>query len=338
MRLLIVTQKVNKDDPILGFFHRWIEEFSKHVEQLTVICLEEGNHALSQNVRVFSLGKEKGVSRLKYLLRFFSYIIKYRNEYDAVFVHMNPIYVVLGGVLWKLFGKKTGLWYTHKHVDLKLRIAEKVCNVIFTASKESFRLESRKLKVMGHGIDTDIFHPQDSHNSFKSEIKRVVTSGRISPTKNIHIMIEAFALAKYDKAEFIIVGDPGSETEREYKNELQELVQSLRIEDKVIFVGNKSQQKVAEILQTADIFLNLSGTGSLDKAVLEAMASGVCVITSNEAFRNSADIYLPKIDVSRIASAISHAFEEGRKGNKRGYIESEHNIENLITRLVKTYE
>ena len=59
MRLLIVTQKVDREDDLLGFFHQWIIEFAKHCESVTVICLEEGSHRLPSNVRVFSLGKER---------------------------------------------------------------------------------------------------------------------------------------------------------------------------------------------------------------------------------------------------------------------------------------
>ena len=32
MKLLIITQKVDSADPILGFFHQWVEEFAKHCE------------------------------------------------------------------------------------------------------------------------------------------------------------------------------------------------------------------------------------------------------------------------------------------------------------------
>src|SRR3989344_2761544 len=169
VKLLILTQKVDSEDPILGFFHRWIEEFAKHCEQITVICLYEGAHNLPDNVRIFSLGKEQfenlkiknsfKIKNLKlkiprqvlYIARFYHFIWRERKNYDAVFVHMNPIYVVLGGLLWKVLRKKIGLWYTHKQVDLKLRIAEKLTDIIFTASRESFRLESDKIKVVGHG-------------------------------------------------------------------------------------------------------------------------------------------------------------------------------------------
>ena len=56
-RLLITTQAVDLDDPVLGFFHRWIEEFAKHCESISVICLKEGRHDLPDNVHVYSLGK-----------------------------------------------------------------------------------------------------------------------------------------------------------------------------------------------------------------------------------------------------------------------------------------
>ena len=103
MRLLIITQKVNKNDPILGFFHRWIEEFAKRFEKLTVICLEKGEYSLPENVRVLSLGKEEGRSKAEYLSRFYRYIWEERNNYDAVFVHMNQEYVLLGWKFWKLW-------------------------------------------------------------------------------------------------------------------------------------------------------------------------------------------------------------------------------------------
>lgn len=56
---MIVTQKVDVNDPILGFFHRWVEEFAKHFERITVICLQKGEYNLPANVKVFSLGKEE---------------------------------------------------------------------------------------------------------------------------------------------------------------------------------------------------------------------------------------------------------------------------------------
>src|ERR1700733_6884068 len=115
MKLLILTQKIDKDDGVLGFFHGWVKEFSSHFDQVTVICLGKGEYSLPPNVQVFSLGKEKesGGSKLFYIFNFYKYIWQERNNYDAVFVHMNQEYVLLGGLFWKLLGKKVFLWRNH---------------------------------------------------------------------------------------------------------------------------------------------------------------------------------------------------------------------------------
>ena len=96
MKLLIITQVIDKNHPVLGFFHRWVEEFAVHCEHVHVICLQKGVFDLPVNVTVHSLGKEDGVSRATYLLRFYKNIWQLRHEYDSVFVHMNQLYVLLG--------------------------------------------------------------------------------------------------------------------------------------------------------------------------------------------------------------------------------------------------
>jgi len=65
--LLIVTQKMDKDDPILGFFNSWVKEFAKIVPFVTIICLKKGKSDLPDNTKVLSLGKEDGISKAKYI-------------------------------------------------------------------------------------------------------------------------------------------------------------------------------------------------------------------------------------------------------------------------------
>src|SRR3989344_92970 len=112
-KILIVTQKVDKNDPILGFFHRWLEEFAKYFEKVTVICLEKGKCDLPQNVKVLSLGKENGRSKFKYLKNFYHFIWQERENYEVVFVHMNEEYVLLAGLPWRLLGKRISMWRNH---------------------------------------------------------------------------------------------------------------------------------------------------------------------------------------------------------------------------------
>ena len=76
MRLLIITQKVNAADPILGFFVSWIKKFSHEFEEIIVAAKEVGEHHLPNNVRVLSLGKSEGVGRIGQMINFWKIIIK----------------------------------------------------------------------------------------------------------------------------------------------------------------------------------------------------------------------------------------------------------------------
>ncbi len=270
MKLLIVTQVVDSKDPVLGFFVRWIEEFSKHTERVEVICLKEGTHNLPSNVRVHSLGKEKGVSRAKYVFNFYRYIWHLRHDYDTLFVHMNPEYIILGGPFWRLWGKRISLWYTHKSVNIKLRLATFLSNIIFTASKESFRLSSPKLHVMGHGIDTDFFTPDPN----VSRGDWYLSVGRLMPSKD-HRM--AIVEAANDGMKLRIVG-AGPELEH-----LETYARSLSAQ--VEFLGGLSQTALRDEYRRANLLLHTSKTGSLDKVVLEALACGLPVHTHDPALK-----------------------------------------------------
>ncbi|MFZ2500791.1 MAG: glycosyltransferase family 4 protein [Minisyncoccia bacterium] len=271
MRLLIITQVVDIEDSFLGFFVRWLEEFSKHTKQVEVICLREGKHNLPENVRVHSLGKDAGVSRLKYTFNFYKYIWSLRHEYDAVFVHMNPEYVVLGGLLWRVLNKKIALWYTHKSVDTKLRLATFLSNIIFTASKESFRLASSKVHVMGHGIDTDFFSPDPG-------VVRgdwILSVGRLSVSKRHDLAIQR---ATQEGRMLRIAGD-GPERAR-----LEAVADELNA--RVQFLGGLTQGQLRDEYRSAKYFIHTSETGSLDKVVLEALACGLPIVTNDPALKH----------------------------------------------------
>ncbi len=283
MRLLIVTQKVDRDDDVLGFFHSWIEAFSQECERVEVMCLYKGQYNLPSNVKVHSLGKEKGASKLSYLFNFYKLIFELRYSYDAVFVHMNHHYVLLGWFMWKFFSKKVSLWYAHGHTPLLLHVAVWMSDILFSSTKSGLRINTEKLYVIGQGIPVDKFLR-------KKEVAtpaffKVVSIGRISPVKDYETLIEAiFLLKKSFPIVVEIYGKEGIGSDRLYKKKLEDFLRKKNLGDIVHFMGSMSHQEVPTLLQTADLFVNMSRTGSLDKAVLEAMAVGIPVVTPNEAF------------------------------------------------------
>lgn len=354
MKLLILTQKIDINDDVLGFFHGWVAEFAKHCEQVTVICLYRGEYDLPANVKVLSLGKEdsasvplirgsKGVKKLQFIYRFFKYIWQERKNYDSVFVHMNQVYVVLGGLFWRAWHKKVSLWYTHKQVGLSLRIAEKLVDNIFTASKESFRLPSQKVKVMGHGINTEIFKPLE--NRVENKVFKILTVGRISPIKDIKTLIKAVAELKNKNYELQIVGGAGTQEQEKYFQEVKDLVVELKIDDKVKFVGSVPNREVLKYYQEADLFVNASGTGSLDKAGLEAMSCGCLLLTSNDALVEIVKKFSDKLTFihkdhkslnGRIDEIMSLNLEKrvGIGLELRKVVDDNHNLRNLILNIL----
>lgn len=335
MRLLIVTQIVDKNDPVLGFFHEWITAFAAHVEQIEVICLYEGTHTLPNNVRVHSLGKEKGVrSSLSYAVSFLKLVWQLRTEYDAVFVHMNPEYLVLAGLFWRLTKKRTILWYTHKKVDIKLRLATFFVDVVCTASKESFLLKTPKLRVMGHGIDLNVFKPQPRREG--TEL-RIVTTGRLSRTKRIIEMLDVLDILN-DRGiqfEFTIIGAPATEADFTYVKEIARHILLLSWKDRVTLAGPIPHASLPHKLWSEDVFLNLSDTGSLDKAVLEALACGVAVVSSNPAFRDllPPTLFIEDGDPERIADAVEIASQTDL-ASAQETIREKHSLSRLIPAIL----
>lgn len=262
MRLLICTQAVDAQDPVLGFFVRWIKEFAKHADKVTVLCLRKGEYDLP-GIEVISLGER---ARLLRAIELCSIALGRRHEYDAVFVHMNPEYIVAAGWLWRLLGKRIALWYTHKSVDVKLRIATVFAHVICTASKGSFRIESPKVAILGHGIDTDLFSPDPA----VARESWWLSAGRLTKSKHHETVIREAAKAG---AELRIAGD-GPE-----RVALEQLAQDLQA--KVLFLGGVAYSDMPDLFRRAGLFRHTSETGSLDKVVLEAIACGCPVRTDN---------------------------------------------------------
>lgn len=291
MKFLIITQKLDLNDDLLGFMHGWIFEFAKHCERVTVIALGVGEYKLPANVKVLSLGKEnisqkskvyKVKSKLIYCLRFYKYIWQERKNYDKVFVHMNKEYVILGGLFWKIQGKKTALWYNHLKGNIFSKISGALADAIFYTSPFSFFAKNKKAVIMPAGIYTDVFRKIP-------EIKRAKNSllflGRISPVKNLETLVGAVKLLNEKGVDFNlnIIGE-AEERDSGYFEKIKKSAGELERAGKIKFFAKRPNFKTPEIYNQNEIFINLTDSGSLDKTTLEAMACESLVIASNKSF------------------------------------------------------
>lgn len=344
MNLLLITQKVDKNDSVLGFFHGWLVEFAKNTQKIVVICLEKGEYDLPQNVSVFSLGKEVNKSKIEYILNFYKYIFKLRNEYDSVFVHMNKEYVILGSLFWKIWNKKISLWYNHPFGDFIARISVFLSNNVFYTSPQAFTSKYKKSKQMSAGIDTNIFKKIENVEKKKNSL---LFLGRISPIKNLDLLINSItSINEHDgNLNLNIFGGPINPSDYSYINNLKNITEK---QNRFIkFNEPIANYKTPEIFNEHEVFVNLTPSGSLDKTTLEAMSCETLVLVSNKYFENVLDdnlkdiILFKEMDlndlINKIKRIVSLDKSEKEKISKemRKIIIQKHSLSSLIKDVIE---
>jgi len=339
MKLLIITQKVDLNDDLLGFFHNWLKEFSKRYEIITVICLEKGEYNLPNNIKVLSLGKEKGNNKIKYIYNFYKIIWSEKGNYDGVFVHMNKEYIILGGLLWKLINKKIYFWYNHKKGNILSKISGAFANIIFFTSPYSYFSKNKKARMMPVGIDTNIFKKLNNIIEKKNSLLFI---GRLSPVKNLEIIIKAVKNLDLKGIDFIlnIYGNPGLK-DKIYFEDIKKISSDLEKKGKIKFLGNVPNYKTPEIYNKNEIFINSTNSGSLDKTILEAMSCGKLILVSNNSFKGLIDdifIYKERDEIDMAKKIVDLLKLDKNKKNNYGekfinFVKKNHSLSFLMEKI-----
>lgn len=352
MHLLVITRKVDKNDVRIGFFFDWIAAFAKEVGQLSVICLEEGDSSgLPENVKVYSMGKERGKNRLRELIRFVYFLLKTVPVCNGIFVHMIPLYVFISGPFAKVFGKSLYLWYTHGTNDWRLRLTQTFVTGYLSATKESFPLQTSKPVIaFGHALNLDLF-PRVRSSADDDLVLTIMTVGRITPRKNLDVLIRAVERLKTSGTQKLcleIIGVPALESDRTYVEQLHDIVSDLQLVDEVKFLGAVPNDKLVHEFERADLFVNLSDTHSLDKAILEPMACGVITITSNRSIRpvfgDLAGELMVECTMESVAERLMtiwkkpHEEKENIRKQLRAIVERDHDMKKTIPKIVELYK
>lgn len=351
MKLLFLTQVLDRNDPILGFAHGWVAALARHLERVIVAPLKAGEHDLPANCEVRSLGKERGVGTLG-ILRNFARVVGgacRRGEVDAVLAHMVPRYAVYAAPFALPRRIPLFLWYTHKGVDWSLRLAEPLVLRAFTASAQSFRLASRKKVVTGHGIDTAHFRPPEPGESAPTHDVAVV--GRIAPAKDPLALVEAFGLLKQRgrRLTAVLAGGTLLAAHDAYHAAVAARIRALGLEDQFTFLGPVPHPQVRSVFWRAPLFVTPSLTGSVDKTVLEAMSCGRVTLTCNESFTDVFHELAPRLMfgagkpeelAARLESylAAPPAERAALGAHLRALAVEEHDLDRLAARLVQSME
>ena len=182
-------------------------------------------------------------------------------------------------------------------VTFSINKSDAVTSVSQNLKEDTQRLfrTKKEIKVVPNFIDIDkykITYKDCDRDLLALPEERVITHvSNFRPVKCIGDVIEIFyRIQKELPAKLIMVGE-GPE-----RKEAEQLCRTHNIEDKVVFLGNSSE--VDKILCLSDLFLLPSKTESFGLAALEAMASGVPVISSNSGG-------IPEVNIQGVSGFLS---------------------------------
>lgn len=222
-----------------------------------------------------------------------------KDRYDIVHVHQDFLgYLALKAA--KKNGIKVRIMHSHKANMVESlfkmgyrKILTKYCELyatdffacgveaaIWTYGKKKY--QNKEIYVLNNAIESsDYLYDLNKRNDVRKHLglegKFIIGNvARFTYQKNHDLLLDVFLriIDKKSNAVLLLVGDG------ELKERIEERVKKEKIEDKVLFLGNRND--VNELLQAMDVFVLTSRFEGLPVTMVEAQVADLrCVVTSN---------------------------------------------------------
>jgi glycosyltransferase involved in cell wall biosynthesis len=297
--IVVICQAVDRDDPILASTIRWIEALAgRHdVARVRVLALRTGRHHLEESVAVHRFGRQ---NRLARLTAFYREVARTLRPRPSLFlVYQGGPYPALLLPLRLLLRIPVVQWKAHPVIDRAMAFYARWCDdLLFTSTPTAFPMDLPKVHAVGQGIDTETFHIEA-----RPLTGDLITVCRITPRKRVEEMISAVAHANREfgtQYRFDVYGPtlPGDEA---YAARLEAVIDHLGARDWITLRGPIAHAQLPALLSGHRAFLNFAET-ALDRSVVEAMACGLPVISTNDSV---IDILPPDLHQALIADKRS---------------------------------
>lgn len=210
-------------------------------------------------------------------------------------VHSQGIYTGLPGIFSKFFMKKTCIvwtqgcdaYYASNHLKIiKIFILNHTHQLIALTNDMKSKIEKfvkKEVIILPNGVDLSRFGNRKSIAN-RNHIRLIPNQwlllfvGTLIPVKGLSYLIQAIYILVskgYENINLILVGDG---EDRQY---LKELTEKLNLSQNVNFVGQVPNDNIPYYMMCSDIFVLPSISEGLPLVILEAMASGLPIITTN---------------------------------------------------------
>lgn len=204
----------------------------------------------------------------------------------------------------------------NKHNPRRSKAFFNWCWDFFRASKVA---PAERIYVCPRGVDIKTFNPQRKSDEIKNEMRTraeipenaiiLLYAGRISPEKNIDLLIETMKILAQDKTRDYRLLVAGAGPQSEY---LQQETDKL-FPKKIIQFGHLDKETLANYYANADVFVHPNPREPFGIAPLEAMASGVPTLAPNAggilSYANSGNAWLVEPKAENFAAAVTEIIE-----------------------------
>lgn len=199
---------------------------------------------------------------------------------------------------------------------LQAHFAFRCANTVMPVSRslkraiEAYGIRAR-FNVVPNAVDVDLFRP-DSTPAGNSAPKRLLFVGLLDPShkKGVPYLLHALAELRRlrDDWRLDLVGDGPARAQYE------SMARDLGVADKIAFHGFKSKTEVADFMQTADFFVLPSLWENLPVVLIEAMASGLPIVSTvaggiPEMIDEETGILVQPRDSSALSAALDRIIE-----------------------------
>ncbi|MEW6094914.1 MAG: glycosyltransferase family 1 protein [bacterium] len=195
-----------------------------------------------------------------------------------------------------------------KRADLIISVSEFTKNEII----KEWNIPKERIKVIYNGVGEEFYPIEDKtiiekvKHKYGIKDKYILYVGNIEPKKNLLRLIEAFSLLKNSKDDYnlVIAGNKDWFFDKVFQK-----VNELNLQEDVIFTGYVPNEELPALYSGAEIFVFPSLYEGFGMPVIEAMACGTPVITSNitslpEVVKD-AGILIDPFNVEEITKAMS---------------------------------
>ena len=257
--------------------------------------------------------------------------------------HSAPLIITNHGLISASAPAWLNTLYKHTFSRMTFHISDHI--ICYTAiEKENIKklgIDPKKISVIHNGVDTALFAPKTSLKT--ADKKQILWVGRFVTGKGVEYLIEAFSrvLKKIPGSHLVLVGG-GPE-----KSAIEERITKLHLQSSVTFIDYLDNEKLPEIYKNSDVFVLPSLMEGVPRTILEAMACGVPVVTTNlphlVGIIEGAGLVVPAKEPTLLSDVIFTILEDtslaekmGQRGRKR--IVQEYSWEDTVGKVLALYE